>query len=265
MSVQVLITTMNLNDPEKLLQSLNINSSFVIGNQTDKDSMETFQFRGNDGLVVSRNEKGVGNNRNITLKYATSDICVLSDDDMRFFDDYAEVVENVFDGIKDADVVIFNLGNAGDERRQTSKIKKLNKYNYMNYGAARIAFRRKSISYYGIFFNCNFGGGTSHCAGEDVLFIGECLSKGLNVYVVPQKIAMLLDNRPSTWFNGYDDKYFFDKGVFLAIANPILAKLFALYLAIKHREYRNKGMSIFSVYKTTRKGVDYIKKKEYIR
>lgn len=265
MSVQVLVTTMNLNDSEKLLQSLNINSSFVIGNQTDKDSMDCVSFRGNDGLVVSRKEKGVGRNRNITLEYATSDICILSDDDMSFFDGYPETVENVFSKMKDADVIIFNLGNAGNKRKRTSKVKKLNKYNYMNYGAARIAFRRASISYHGIFFNCNFGGGTPHSAGEDVLFVGDCISKGLNVYVVPETIATLLDSRPSTWFNGYDDKYLFDKGVFLAVANPKLAKIFALYLAVKHPEYGNKCKGLLAIYKEICKGIDYIKAKKYVR
>lgn len=264
MSVQILVTTMNLKDPEELLSGLNVKSSFVIGNQSDKDDMKKIHFCENDGLVVSRNEKGVGHNRNITLKYATSDICILSDDDMKFFDNYVEIVESVFSKLKNADVVVFNLGNAGSKRRYTSRVKKLNKYNYMNYGAARIAFRRKSISYQGVFFNCNFGGGTPHSAGEDVLFVGECISKGLNVYAVPETIASLLDSRPSTWFKGYDSKYLFDKGVFLAVANPKLAKLLALYFAIRHPEYRNDGKSFLFVYKEICKGIRFIEKKEYL-
>lgn len=264
MRMQVLVTTMNLKNPEDLLCSLNLSTPFVIGNQSDNNIIETYSFRGNQGLIVSRKEKGVGKNRNVTLNYAEEDICILSDDDMRFVDNYPDIVKEAFEQFPKADVLIFNLDNAGKERRQNTKAKKLNRFNYMNYGAARMAFKRKVVSYFGITFNTNFGGGTQHCAGEDVLFIGECIKKGLKVYAIPATIATLLDNRQSTWFEGYNEKYFFDKGVFLSIADNMLAKLFALYLTLRHREYRSEELSILQVYRQICSGIRYINKKEYL-
>ena len=266
MSIQVLITTMQLalENTEELLKRLNISSDFIIGNQTDIDSSAEIVYGKHKGIVASRKERGVGNNRNITLKYATSDICMLSDDDMCFVDDYTGIVESVFRDLPDADAVVFNLGNAGKGRRENTKIIKLNRYNYMNYGAARMAFRRKAISYNGIFFNTNFGGGTTHSAGEDVLFIGDCIKKGLQVYAVPQTVAYLTDDRESTWFNGYTEKYLYDKGVFLAVADSKMAKLMALYLAIRHREYRTRGKSVWKVYTDICRGIDYITKREFL-
>ena len=58
-----------------------------------------------------------------------------------------------------------------------------------------------------------FGGGAKYSAGEDSIFLKSCLDNGLKIYAVPYALAFLNDDRPSTWFNGYTDKYFFDKGV----------------------------------------------------
>lgn len=263
LTVQVLITTMNLETPKRLLEDLNIQTSFVIGNQANDITDESFVFRNNSGIIATRKEKGVGNNRNITFKYSSADICVLSDDDMRFVDNYEQVVVRMYKMLPGADVIIFNLGNMGTGGRITKKTKKLNKRNYMNYGAARITFRRQSVSYYGISFNTNFGGGCLHSAGEDSLFLGDCLDKRLSVYVVPVAIASLLDNRESTWFNGYTDKFLFDKGVFLAIASSRLAKIYALYFALRHPEYSDGDRSVYEVYSLICKGIRYITKKEY--
>lgn len=263
LTVQVLITTMNLEKPERFLENLNIQTAFVIGNQAKEVSNESFLFRNNLGVIATRNEKGVGNNRNVTLKYSTADICVLSDDDMRFVDNYQQIVVQMYSKIPDADVIIFNLGNMGEGRRATTRIKRVTKYNYMNYGAARISFRRKAVSYHGISFNTNFGGGCMHSAGEDSLFLGDCLEKSLSVYVVPSSIATLLDNRESTWFKGYTDKFLFDKGVFLAISNARLAKVYAIWLVLRHSEYRNGNRRAHDVYSRICEGIRYITKKEY--
>ncbi len=262
-SIQVLAVTMNLTNPEDLCRSLNIKSSFVIGNQTKEDKRIQYTFNGFDGIVISRNDVGVGNNRNETLKYATSDICLLADDDMSFHNNYCEIVKDVFEKKTDADVIIFNIDAGGETRRQNTREKKISYSNYMNYGAARIAFRRKAISYNSITFNTNFGGGTIHSAGEDVLFISDCLKKGLKIIAVPVSIASLKENRESTWFKGYNDKYLFDKGVFLAVAHRRLSFIFALYLVVRHKEYRENSSLKHALFEIC-KGIDYIRRRKYL-
>jgi hypothetical protein len=61
-------------------------------------------------------------------------------------------------------------------------------------------------------FNQLFGGGSMFTAGEDTMFIRDSIRKGLKVIAVPQCILKLNDLRPSTWFTGYDQKYFEDMG-----------------------------------------------------
>ncbi len=47
--------------------------------------------------------------------------------------------------------------------------------------------------------------------GEDTLFLKELIEKGLKLYKSPIRIASV-DMSDSTWFKGYNEKYFKDKG-----------------------------------------------------
>lgn len=263
--VQVLLVTMNMVDAGDLLNKVNIQSSFVIGNQCVLNNNEIVEWKGNRGLVISRNERGVGVNRNVTLEYSSGEICILADDDMTFFDGYCNNVVRIFDSIPQADVIIFNIEEDNPNqsvRRRNTRIAKVHLWNYMNYGAARIAFRRKPITYQGIFFNTMFGGGTPHSAGEDSLFLRECLRKKLKVYSVPVSIAKLNSIRDSSWFDGYTRNYFFDKGVFLAVAHPKAAIILAILFAFRYRNVSSVG-TVIPTFKCIKAGIRYILKGGY--
>ncbi len=263
MNIEVLVSTMHQKNTD-LINKMNLKTDAIIINQTDNSDFKELSINNDKVRIFSFNERGVGLSRNSALMRSDADICVLADDDMVFCDDYEETVKTAFKDNPQADLIIFNL--IEDEKslnRQNTTITKINILNYMNYGAARIAFKRKAVSYNGITFNLNFGGGTPHQCGEDTLFIRDCLKKGLNIIAVPQAIAELKDERDSTWFKGYNKKYFFDKGVVLSLAHPILANLFSFYLVLRHDEYTENGMSKKEVYKEICKGIKFVKKKEY--
>ncbi len=258
---------MNLSDCDKLVEEMNIQSHFLIGNQCDVDENKKVTFGTYDGEIISRNTRGVGKNRNELLNKATSEICVLADDDMVFKDDYEQIVLKVFEENESADVIIFNLDSDNDFYAKKTNIKssKVSIMKYMSYGAARIAFRLQPILYHGITFNTMFGGGTPHKCGEDSLFLRACMRAGLRVVTVPVSIASLRDVHESTWFDGYNDKYFFDKGVFLALAHPRLCKLFARYLVWRHKEYTSDSKKRKDVFKEIVNGIKYVRKKRYKR
>ena len=262
--IQLLVTTVNLTNPLDLLKKLNVKSSFLIGNQTSYNSDEKLQYNNFEGVVVNRDERGVGINRNNLINHSDCDICILSDDDMEFVDNYPEIVLKVFSDNKDADAIIFNIGEKEKVRRQNTKSKKLSIFNYMNYGAARLAFRRESVILKGISFNTMFGGGCQFSCGEDSLFIRECLRKGLKIIALPVTIASLLDDRESSWFKGYSDKFVFDQGVFLALAHPLLCRLFAFLLCLKHPEYYKGYSTFWKALMQYNKGITYVKRRLYV-
>ena len=263
MQIEVLVSTMHQKDTA-LIQKMNLSTDAIIINQTENVDFKDIKLNNNTVRMFSFNERGVGLSRNSALMRSEADICILADDDMVFCDGYEETVKKAFSENPEADVIIFNLIEDNESlNRRNDTIKKISILNYMNYGAARIAFKRKAVTYNGITFNLNFGGGTTHQCGEDTLFLRDCLKKGLKVIAVPQAIAHLKDERDSTWFKGYNEKYFFDKGIVLALAHPLLAKPFSLYLILRHNEYTENGMSKKEVYKVICNGIKFVKNKDY--
>lgn len=267
--IETLVVTMGLKKPTELLEKMNIQSDFIIGNQSDSNGSEHIQYKSYEGVVLTREEIGVGLNRNTVLSNARKNICVFADDDMVFRDGYVDTVVFWFGKIKKADILIFNLGDDTElnyhGRRKNRHVTRIHSFNYMNYGAARIVIRRKAVSYHGLFFNTNLGGGTPHQCGEDTLFLKECISHGLRIYAVPDYIASITTTRESTWFHGYTKEYFFDKGVFLSLASPKMAFLLGLCLVIRHREYTSSGLSRYEILNAIKSGIRYIRKKEYAK
>ncbi len=257
MTVQVLVATMNQTD-YSLLDKMNIQTDAIIGNQCDKNEISEFDYKGNKIKWLSFAERGVGLNRNNTLMRATADICVLADDDMVFNDGYLQLVEKAYSEIPDADLIIFNLDENPIKAYKNTKICKITKRNYGKYGAARITMRRERVFLKSVSFNLLFGGGAKYSAGEDTLFLKKCLDSGLKIYAVPYALAFLNDDRPSTWFNGFTDKYFLDKGILYSCLYKKTANVMSLYFCFKHSKmFKTYGW--FKAYKMMIKGIKSVK------
>lgn len=238
MKVQVLIATMNQSD-YSLLEKMNIRSDAIVGNQCNYNRVDDFMWNGYKIKYLNFAEKGVGLNRNNALMRAYADYCLFADDDMIYEDDYVEKIYHEFATLQDADVIIFNLREKDPQRFIIKKITKVNYFNYLRYGTARIAVKLKSIRDNGIFFNLCFGGGTEHCHGEDNLFLTDCLNKGLKIYAVPEYIATLTEERKSSWNNGYNEKYLRDQGKLYYAISKRWWKLLCLQDLIRNKKKYN--------------------------
>jgi len=248
-SIEVLVVTVDQNSHD-LVRRMNLKTNAIIGNQCENNQIDQYYYEGHRIKVLSFAERGVGLNRNNVLMRAEGDICVLADDDIVFCDDYEEIVKGVFRELPDADVVIFAMEDDNPHSRQ----KRVNEYNYTKYGAARIAFRRKSVWLHGVFFNLCFGGGARYSAGEDTLFLHDCLQKGLRIYYVPYNIARFDEYRRSTWFKGYNEKFFFDKGLIYSLLFGKTAGIRLLISCLVHREYYDYSHSFLTVYHWCKNG-----------
>lgn len=254
MQIQTLVVTMNQRD-HSLLDQMNIQTDAIVGNQCDRDEIERFEHHGKKVCWLSLRERGVGLNRNNVLMRGTADYLVLADDDMVFHDGYAKTVCDLFQRYPQADVLIFNLDEARPKRYKNTKVKKLNRSNYGKYGAARLALRRERIHMAGVSFNLLFGGGAKYSSGEDSIFLHDCLKKGLRLYAMPLAIAELKDDRASTWFTGYNDQFFTDKGVFFAQIYGWRSGLIALYHCFKHRNGRYREYGWKRAYQKIKEGI----------
>lgn len=260
MKIQTLIVTTEQVD-HSLLEKMNVQTDAIIGNQCDRNEVEAFDYSGHSIKWISMCERGVGLNRNTVMMRSEADICVFADDDMVFHDGYADTVKKVFEEYSDADIIVFNLDERVPKRYNNSKVIKVNLKNYGKYGAARIAFRRHSVHMAGVFFHLMFGGGAVYSSGEDTVFIHECLKRKLKIIAVPIAIAELKNERESTWFSGYNDKFFVDKGVLYGHIYRKRARFIALYNCLKHRKdcYREYGWR--KAYQRMCEGIRIISKK----
>lgn len=243
-SFEVLCVTMHQKDFSKI-KEMNINSNVVFANQCNHTSYEIYEFEEYTAKMISTTTRGVGINRNLTLMYATADICLFSDDDVEYNNDYKDIILKEFNEHPDADIFIFNF-DTDSERKQIKykETKKVKKYNRMPWGAIRIAFRLTSIKKANINFTTLFGGGCIFPSGEDSMWLIDAKKKGLVIYVSKEVIGKV-SFETSTWFNGINENFFIGKGAFYAAVHPYTKYIWMLYFAM-----RIKGnMSLIQKYK----------------
>lgn len=265
MSIQVLLSTMNQND-FRLVEKCNIKTNAIIINQCNKEKIVEKEFPFGIIKMICRKEKGLSKSRNLALKYATEDICILCDDDIKYRNGYERIVEKAFKDNKNADIIIFNINSINtDKRKKEKKFNKIKKLPfYKTYSSVHIAFRRKSIINNKIQFNTDFGAGSGlYSMAEDSIFINDARRKKLSIITYPACIADLYTEK-SSWFNGFDRKYFFDTGAFLAAGHPGCKNILKWYYPIKlHKKTSLKTSEIVRLINDGMKG--YEKKIPYNR
>lgn len=263
MTLEVLVAAMNQAN-NKLVKKMNLQTNSLIGNQCQKNEVKEYYIDGNKHTYYSFAEKGVGLNRNNTLLRAKADIVTFADEDMVFIDGYERIIVEAFEKIPDADAIIFNIETIGNNvgRRLNSKIKRVHFWNFMNYGTVRISIKNKVLRRENITFNLNFGGGALYSAGEDSLFIYELLKHKAKIYTYPITIGSVKQT-DSTWFKGYNEKYFFDKGALFAAMIKRGSYILSLIMCFKHRGlYSNSNLSFLNIMRLIKIGNKSYKKLE---
>lgn len=231
--VQVLVACMNQKD-DSLYKEMNLQTDAVLANQCDEYFYKSYiKDGGNKVELVSSADRGVGKNRNKALMYATGEYLMCSDQDMIYVDGYDKIVEDAFKKCPNADIIVFNLeylNRFTPARKEKGKFKKVHLWNCMRYGTARVAIRKSAIDKACLSFSTLYGGGARYSSGEDSLFIREAFRKGLKMYTSPVVIAKVKQEE-SSWFQGYTEKYFVDKGILIANAFPLMKNLLLYYFA----------------------------------
>lgn len=243
MKVEVLVSTMDQDD-FSLVRQMNLTSDAIIINQCNRHSFEEFLSPyGKNIKMYSYNERGVGKSRNSALMRSNADICLMADDDMKYVDGYEELIIDAFRETPKADIILFNVPITKKDGQKIVKVKRNERIRFLNslkYGTVNIAFKRNKIVQNNIFFSLLFGGGANYGSGEDSLFITECLKKGLKIYSNTAVIAEINEGN-STWFSGYNEKYFYDRGALFSAISKKLAYLLALQFIVRKKKlYKNE-------------------------
>ncbi len=240
MKVQVLISSVNKN-PQELIEGMHINSDAILINQCDKNEYESFvvkdsKERDREVKAYSFKERGVGLSRNNALLRADKDICLFSDEDIVYAEDYEERILSEFEAHSEADVLLFNVEVCRERRTYFHEnFHRVRWYNCGRYPAYAIAIRREKMHQKNLTFSLLFGGGAKYSNGEDSLFLRDCLKAGLKMYASDVLIGKEVP-RESTWFSGYNKKFFYDRGVLYHYLYGGMAKVFGLRFLLKNKE-----------------------------
>ena len=235
MNVQVLASVMGQN-LEEIAERMRLDSDAVIVNQCDRLDYREMTYRGHLIRFYSFPERGVGRSRNEAIMRADGDICLFSDQDIVYLPGYAASIAEEFERNPDADMILFNISI--EESRRTyhiTKRKQVHWYNCGRYGAVSFAVRRSSLLASGVMFSLLFGGGAKYGNGEDSLFLRDFMKKGFKVYTAPVAIGRE-EAEESTWFAGYNRKFFYDRGVLYRYLYGKLAWVMALRFLVVHRK-----------------------------
>jgi len=238
MKVEVLVATMHQSD-HHILEKMNIQTDAVVVNQCEKEDYEEINFNGNKIKFISRTERGLSRSRNIALENATGDICIIADEDIIYENNYQETIKKAYENLPQADIIVFDIAYDNPqiiEMKFGTEQFKMGLRRAMQVNSVRITFKLNAILNNKIIFNSLFGAGSIYSHGEENIFIKECLKKGLAIYYYPQKIATVCSTT-STWFNGYNQKYFFDTGViYYELFGGTLYLPFAIRLLLRKRK-----------------------------
>ena len=238
--IEVLVACMNQKD-DSLYKIMNLHTDAVLANQGSKYFYSEYtEPDGSKVRLISTADRGVGKNRNKALMNAEGEYLLFADEDLIYVDNYEQLVLEAFESRPKADIIFFNLEYLNrliPGREPHTKFKRVHLWNSGRYGAAKMAVKKSSLEKACLSFSTLYGGGARYSSGEDSLFIRDAFRKGMKIYACPSVIGKVRQEK-SSWFNGYTEKFFIDKGILLANAFPVLKHVLIYLFA-----YRLKDLS----------------------
>lgn len=258
--LQVLVSTVNA-QVEKTASRMNLETDAIVVNQCDRNAYMEYSY--NDKLIKCyfMAERGVGLSRNTALLHSDHEYCLFSDEDIVFDPGYERIVCNAFQKNPDADLITFNFKVHPERKTYYNQEKKrIRWYNYGRYPTFAVAARTESLRRANVSFSLLFGGGARYSNGEDSLFLHDCLKKGLHLYADTGELGQET-YRESTWFKGYTDKFFIDRGVLYHYLYGGMAEIFSLRFLYAHKKEMLKEISVNKAYKLMKQGIREGKKR----
>ena len=241
MKLCVLLSCMHEKDVS-IVERANIQTDAVVVNQCDHEKVEVFSFfnkRGNKCCVkfINTTERGLSKSRNMAIRNCDADLCLLSDDDICFSDDYEEKILSVYKTHPDVGVVAFQLirKDLPNGKNYPQVEQELGFKQILSTSSPQVTFKRCN----NVFFDEKMGSGTGNGGGEEIKFLFEQRRKGIKLWYSPQIIATM-NPGDSQWFKGFDEQFFSNHGwTSRRILGDFLSLLYCVYFVLKMRDRAN--------------------------
>lgn len=247
MLIEVLISTMNQTD-FSLLDRMHIQSKAVVINQCGRREKSSISYKGNEILWIDSDEVGLSKSRNMALRNATGDICLLADDDEILADKYPEVIQSVFENTMFSAARFMVKGIETEFKRYGKSPCNVGYLKSLKMSSVEIAFRKDDIIKNEIFFDEALGAGSEFLMGEENAFVFSLLRKNLKIQYVPEVIALLHIGN-STWFTGYNEPFFIGRGAAFTAMSKKMAIPFIYQFAFRKRHLYCREMGTIKAIK----------------
>ena len=243
MSVTVLISCMHQKNAD-IIARTGIQSDVVVVNQCDEDKVDEFTFTNNIGKIckvkfINTTERGLSRSRNMCLRNAWGDYCLFADDDEKLTDNYGQIIHSAFERNPKADIVAFNYEDQNSRlknnyKKPISEEKEAPKNHC--YSSVAISFKLNKVIEKEIWFDPRIGAGSGIIsAGEESVWQTTARKRGLKIYQCSEYITTV-SQANSTWFKGYDEKYFYDLGANLTARYGLIKYLYQFYYPYRLRK-----------------------------
>ena len=250
-SVCVLISCMN--QGKDIVDRTHVQTNVVVVNQCGVDSIEEWEFTNAKGCIchakyISTRERGLSRSRNMAIRNAMGDICLISDDDEELVDDYESIITDAYQSQPDAQLITFAFNRKGKSFSKNAT--KHNIRSLLKTSSVEITFLRDAVLDKCILFDEKMGSGSNNGAGEENMFLMTCRRSGLKMFYNPAIIGKLL-SVDSQWFKGYTPKYFEDLGWSnKRILGSMLSVAYLGYWLVSHRNLYIKDISFIKAAKS---------------
>ncbi|MBE6305370.1 MAG: glycosyltransferase [Bacteroidales bacterium] len=170
----------------KYVISWQAHESAPIPEELQRPDIKIYRF---DGI-------GLSHNRNNSIKYCTSDIIILADDDIFFFTDGINKLREVYENELDTDLITFKSLRHGDTiyPENACKLKAKLPANY-NIASIELSFRRATAGWLRACPELGLNSPRFH-GGEDEMLLHTAIKRGLNCWFYP--ITVCKHEHPST-------------------------------------------------------------------
>lgn len=253
--VMVIVTTMHATDAS-IYRKMNLTTDAIIANQANACGFYTDDEK---IRMYTTDTRGLSRNRNVAITQIPDDVeyVIFADDDLIFVDAYEQLIYEEFKKLPRADAIKFNLQEISERKLSMKRIEKRKRARLRDItssGVCALAIRKEALFKHGLFFRQYFGAGTEYYCGEDTIFLVEMLRKKLKLYLSPVCLAYI-DQGESTWFRGYDEKYFKTAGMLLAVLYRRLAYVLAFRSAFRFSRRKKATLGFRAILKCYWQGI----------
>ena len=216
MKIEVLISCMYQKDAS-IIQRSNIQSDVLIINQCDENRTEEFTFLNKEGdeckaKMIYTTERGLSKSRNMAIRNASGDICLICDDDERLEDDYAIQILNTFE-TSTMDIGAFKfhiLGIPYINKTFWTVSRRINYRTALKISSIQIAFKRRVVLDNNLNFDEKIGSGMTKAGGEEKVFLHRCLECGLFIVYHPIYITSVTYDQSQWAHHIFSEEYCVD-------------------------------------------------------